>query len=67
LERERRFCTGYDLDQLTAGATKEGLRLHSQTVQAISSEYCTRRRQLKRETALESVTRLQTVPGLDSI
>jgi hypothetical protein len=41
LERERRFCTGYDLDKLTAGATKEGLSLHSQTVQAISAEYCT--------------------------
>jgi IS605 OrfB family transposase len=48
LERERRFCTGYDLDQLTAGATKEGLSLHSQTVQAISAEYCTRRRQFKK-------------------
>lgn len=48
LARERRFCTGYDLDQLTAGATKEGLSLHSQTVQAISAEYCTRRKQFKR-------------------
>lgn len=48
LARERRFCTGYDLDQLTAGATKEGLSLHSQTVQAISAEYCTRRRQFKK-------------------
>lgn len=48
LARERRFCTGYDLDQLTSGATKAGLSLHSQTVQAISSEYCTRRRQFKR-------------------
>ena len=48
LDRERRFCTGYDLDELTAGATKEGLSLHSQTVQAISAEYCTRRRQFKK-------------------
>ena len=48
LERERRFCTGYDLDQLTAGATKEGLSLHSQTVQAVSAEYCVRRRQFKK-------------------
>ena len=48
LERESRFCTGYDLDQLTVGATKEGLSLHSQTLQAISSEYCTRRRQFKK-------------------
>lgn len=48
LDRERRFCTGYDLDQLTSGACKEGLSLHSQTVQAISAEYCTRRRQFKK-------------------
>ncbi len=48
LEREQRFCSGYDLDRLTAGATKEGLSLHSQTLQAISSEYCTRRRQFKK-------------------
>ena len=48
LERERRFCTGYDLDKLTSGASKEGLSLHSQTVQAISAEYCTRRRQFKK-------------------
>lgn len=48
LERERRFCTGYDLDKLTSGAGKEGLSLHSQTVQAISAEYCTRRRQFKK-------------------
>ena len=48
LERERRFCTGYDLDKLTSGASKEGLSLHSQTVQAISAEYCTRRKQFKK-------------------
>jgi putative transposase len=48
LEREGRFCSGYDLDALTAGATKEGLSLHSQTLQAISSEYCTRRAQFKK-------------------
>ncbi len=48
LERERRFCTGYDLDKLTSGACKEGLSLHSQTVQAISAEFCTRRRQFKK-------------------
>lgn len=48
LEREHRFCTGYDLDKLTTGAVKEGLSLHSQTVQAISAEYCTRRRQFKK-------------------
>lgn len=48
LQREGRFCSGYDLDALTAGATKEGLSLHSQTLQAISSEYCARRAQFKK-------------------
>ena len=48
LERERRFCTAYELDALTAGATKEGLGLHSQTVQAISAEYVSRRKQFKK-------------------
>ena len=44
-ERERRFLSAYDLDRYTAGATREGLPLHSQTVQAISAEYVTRRKQ----------------------
>lgn len=48
LGRERRFMSAYDLDQMTSGATKEGLSLHSQTVQAISAEYCTRRKQFKK-------------------
>jgi len=48
LEREGRFCTAYELDALTAGATKEGLSLHSQSVQAISAEYVTRRKQFKK-------------------
>jgi hypothetical protein len=26
LEREHRFCTGYDLDKLTCGASNKGLR-----------------------------------------
>ncbi|MBP8278474.1 MAG: transposase [Propionivibrio sp.] len=48
LEREGRFCSNVDLDKYTAGATKEGLSLHSQTVQAISKELVTRRRQFKK-------------------
>jgi IS605 OrfB family transposase len=48
IERHARFLSGFDLDKLTAGATKEGLKLYSQTVQAISAEYVTRRRQFKR-------------------
>jgi putative transposase len=37
--RERRFLSGYDFAKFTRGATKEGLHLHSQTVQAIAEEY----------------------------
>lgn len=48
LEREQRFISAYELDALTTGATKAGLRLHSQTVQAVSAEYVTRRKQFKK-------------------
>jgi len=44
-KRERRFLSGYDFAKFTRGATKEGLHLHSQTVQAITEEYARRRRQ----------------------
>ena len=37
-QRERRFMTGYDLQKYTNGASKEGVRLHSQTIQAIAAE-----------------------------
>src|SRR5450631_1643761 len=46
--RERRFLSGFDFAKFTRGATKEGLHLHSQTVQAIAEEYATRRRQFKK-------------------
>ena len=46
--RERRFLSGFDFAKFTCGATKEGLHLHSQTVQAIAEEYATRRRQFKK-------------------
>jgi hypothetical protein len=42
--RERRFLSGYDFAKFTRGATKEGVHLHSQTVQGIAEEYATRRR-----------------------
>lgn len=48
LRREGRFVSAGELDALTAGATKEGLSLHSQTVQAVNAEYVTRRRQFKK-------------------
>jgi IS605 OrfB family transposase len=46
--RERRFLSGYDFAKFTRGATKEGLHLHSQTVQAIAEEYATRRKQFRK-------------------
>jgi putative transposase len=47
-ERECRFMSGFDLQQYTNGASKEGLRLHSQTVRAIASAYVMRRKQFKK-------------------
>jgi putative transposase len=46
--RERRFLSGYDFAKFTRGAAKEGLHLHSQTVQAIAEECATRRRQFRK-------------------
>jgi IS605 OrfB family transposase len=47
-DRERRFMSGYDLQKYTDGASKEGINLHSQTIQAIASEYATRRKQCRK-------------------
>lgn len=47
-EREHRFVSAYELDDFTAGAVKEGLDLHSQTLQAVSAEFVTRRKQFKK-------------------
>jgi len=46
--RTGKFFSAYDLNQYTTGATKEGLNLHSQTVQAINEEYATRRKQFRK-------------------
>ena len=48
LEREPRFMSAFDLAPFTQGASKEGLNLHSQTVQAVSEEYGRRRAQFKK-------------------
>jgi putative transposase len=37
-QRERRFPSGYDLQKYTNGGSREGLRLDSQTIQAIAAE-----------------------------
>ena len=44
IQREGRFCADFDLNKRTAGATREGLSLRSQSVPAISKEYVTRGR-----------------------
>lgn len=46
--RTGKFFSSYNLQKYTDGATKEGLLLHSQTVQGICDEYATRRRQFKK-------------------
>ena len=46
--REGRFASAFDIAHYTCGATKEGLNLHSQTIQAITEECVTRRKQFKK-------------------
>ncbi|MEO6321365.1 MAG: transposase [Polaromonas sp.] len=46
--RTGKFFSAYDLDKYTSGATKEGLKIHSQTLQSVTSEYVTRRKQFKK-------------------
>ncbi|HOW75577.1 MAG TPA: RNA-guided endonuclease TnpB family protein [Candidatus Competibacteraceae bacterium] len=47
LRWNRRWPSGFDLNKLTAGCSKE-LGLHSQTVQAVGEEYATRRHHAKK-------------------
>lgn len=47
LRWNQRWPTGFDLNKLTAGCSKE-LGLHSQTVQAVCEQYATRRQQFKK-------------------
>lgn len=47
-QRTGKFFSAYDLDKYTSGATKEGLKIHSQTLQSIAAEYATRRKQFKK-------------------
>lgn len=48
LQRTGKFFSSYDLDKYTTGSTKEGLNISSVTVQAISAELVTRRKQFKK-------------------
>jgi putative transposase len=44
-QRTGKFFSAYNIAQYTAGASKEGLQVHSQTVQGVTEEYVTRRKQ----------------------
>ena len=48
LQRTGQFFSAFDVQKYTAGASKVGLNLHSQTIQAISEELVTRRKQFKK-------------------
>lgn len=48
LQRTGKFLSAFDVAKYTAGASKAGLNLHSQTVQAITEELITRRKQFKK-------------------
>lgn len=44
-QRTGKFFSAFDMAKYTAGASREGLAIHSQTVQAITEEYVVRRKQ----------------------
>lgn len=48
LQRTGKFFSAYDMAQYTAGASREGLKIHSQTVQGVTEEYVSRRKQFKK-------------------
>ena len=48
LGREGRCVSAFEVAAYTKGAGKEGLTLHSQTIQAVSEEYVLRRKQFGR-------------------
>ena len=52
--REGRFMSAYDMAKFTKGASKEGLSLHSQTIQAVSEEYVARRNKVLSESKSQS-------------
>ena len=47
-QRTGKFFSAFDIAKYTAGASKEGLSIHSQTVQGVTEEYVTRRKQFKK-------------------
>jgi hypothetical protein len=47
-QRTGKFFSAYDIAKYTSGAGKEGLLIHSQTVQGVTEEFVTRRKQFKK-------------------
>jgi IS605 OrfB family transposase len=47
-QRAGKFFSAYDIQKYTSGAAKEGLAIHSNTVQCITEEYVARRIQFKK-------------------
>lgn len=48
LQRTGKFLSAFDVAKYTSGSSKAGLNLHSQTVQAVTEELITRRKQFKK-------------------
>ncbi|MEO6321729.1 MAG: hypothetical protein ABIR56_13670 [Polaromonas sp.] len=48
LQRTGKFFSAYDIAKYTAGASREGLKIHSRTVQGVTEEYVNRRKQFKK-------------------
>ena len=48
LDRENRFCSEFELNNLTSGSVKEGFNLNADSIQLVAREYITRRKQFKK-------------------
>ena len=48
LQRKQQFFSAFDMSQYTAGASKAGINLNSNTIQAVTEEFVTRRKQFKK-------------------
>ena len=60
LQRTGKFFSAFDMAAYTKGASKSGLSLHSQTIQAITEELVTRRKQFKKAKLNWRVSNLET-------
>ena len=48
LQRKQQFFSAFDMSRYTAGASKAGINLNSNTIQAVTEEFVTRRKQFKK-------------------